>query len=57
MKCSGGDPFIPKKKSFDQHVGNEGLTVGIETRKQYERETQDSRMVNRMEKNSQLWMQ
>jgi len=46
MKCSRGDPFIPEKKTFDQHDGNEGLTVRTGTRKQYERETEDRRMVN-----------
>ena len=46
MKRSGGDPFIPEKKTFDQHDGNEGQTVGIEPRKQYERENEDGRKVN-----------
>jgi hypothetical protein len=48
MKCSGGDPFIPEKKTFDQHDGNEGLMVGIEPRKQHERGSEDDRVVNHM---------
>ena len=48
MKRSGGDPFIPEKKTFDQHDGNEGLTVGIESRKKYEREDADGGVVNCM---------